>query len=97
MSWKEAEEYCEALGGHLATIMSEEQEVVKNLVKDGEKAQYRLGATDEVKEGAWVWVIGEKMTYFGPKVTFNNYQGKEHYLQMQRHHRGDKSKLGVLL
>lgn len=96
MTWKEAKEYCESLGGHLVTIMSdEEQEVVKDLVSRGEKAQYWLGATDEVKEGTWVWVTGEEMTYFGPKITFNNYQGNEHYLQMERHHWGDKSKLGV--
>lgn len=96
MTWKEAKEYCESLGGHLATIMSEEeQEVVKRLVEKGEKAQYWLGATDEEQEGTWIWVTGEEMTYFGPKVTFNNFQGNEHYLQMQRHHWGDKSKLGV--
>ncbi|MGM9550827.1 MAG: lectin-like protein [Clostridia bacterium] len=96
MSWKEAKEYCENMGGHLATIMSEEeQEIVKNLVASGNKAQYWLGATDELDEGTWIWVTGEEMTYFGPTVTFNNYQGNEHYLQMQRHHWGDESKLGV--
>jgi hypothetical protein len=96
MTWKEAKAYCENLGGHLATIMSEEeQEVVKGLVSRGEKAQYWLGATDEVEEGVWIWVTGEEMTYFGPTVTFNNYQDNEHYLQMQRHNWGNYDALGV--
>ncbi len=96
MTWKEAVAYCESLGGHLVTITSaEEQEIVKNLVKDGTKAQYWLGGTDEAKEDEWVWITGESWTYWGDTVTFNNYQGTEHYLQMERHHWGNKSQLGV--
>lgn len=44
MSWTEAKEYCENLGGHLATITSpEEQESVESLLKSGSKNSYWLG------------------------------------------------------
>ena len=96
MTWKEAVEHCESIGGHLATITSgEEQEFVKKLVKDGIMAQYWLGGTDEAKEGEWVWITGENWTYWGDTVTFNNYHDNEHYLQMERHHWGNNSQLGV--
>ncbi|MDO5784599.1 MAG: S-layer homology domain-containing protein [Eubacteriales bacterium] len=96
MDWFAAKKYCEEQGGHLATITSaEENEIVTRLVKGGTKAQYWLGGTDEAKEGTWVWVTGEPWTFWGPKVTFNNFQNNEHYLQMERHHWGNTSKCGV--
>ncbi len=96
MSWQEAKQLCESLGGHLATITSEgEQEFVKRLVSGGSKDQYWLGATDEAKEGDWKWITGEEFVYWATRVTFNNYNGNEHYLQMQRHHWGDANYLGV--
>ena len=37
-TWEEANEYCQAQGGHLMTVTSsEEQEVLENLLKKGEK------------------------------------------------------------
>lgn len=96
MTWKEAKAYCESLGGYLATITSEkEQEVIEKLVSEGTQAQYWLGGTDEEKEGDWKWITGEEWNYWGTRITFNNYQNNEHYLQMERHHWGDHSKLGV--
>ncbi|MBN2221785.1 MAG: S-layer homology domain-containing protein [Vallitaleaceae bacterium] len=96
MSWKDAVDYCESLGGHLVTIASSgEQEVVMELVKEGTKAQYWLGGTDEIEEGKWVWITGEEWTYWANVITFNNYHGNEHYLQMERHHWGDETRLGV--
>lgn len=96
MTWKEAKAYCESLGGYLATITSaEEQAVVEKLVGEGTQAQYWLGGTDEEAEGDWKWITGEDWIYWGDRITFNNYQNNEHYLQMERHHWGDDSKLGV--
>ena len=96
MTWKEAKAYCENLGGYLVTITSkEEQDTVINLVAEGMQAQYWLGGTDEGDEGNWRWITGESWDYWYSTVTFNNYQGNERYLQMQRHHWGDEKKLGV--
>lgn len=96
MTWKEAKAYCEARGGYLATITSAaEQAVVQKLVGEGTKAQYWLGGTDEGDQGHWRWVTGEAWTYWHTTVTFNNYQGNEHFLQMERHHWGNHGYLGV--
>lgn len=62
MTWKQAKEYCEKMGGHLVTVSSETEEaVIENLALSQE--QYWLGATDENKEGQWVWVTGEEWNY----------------------------------
>ncbi|MGN0447906.1 MAG: lectin-like protein [Acutalibacteraceae bacterium] len=95
MTWKEAKEYCEQLGGYLATVTSaQEQEVVKNLIASGEKAQYWLGGTDEGTLNKWRWVTGEDFTYWADTVTFETNDNGEYYLQMQRHNWGNDKYLG---
>ena len=86
MTWHEAKAFCERLGGHLATITSaREQQFVQNLIKDGSKNQYWLGATDEVREGDWRWVTGEGWGYTNWLVGEPaNTGGIEHYLQIIR-------------
>lgn len=65
MSWNEAKEYCEKNGGYLATITSEsEQKVIENLLLQGKKASYWLGATDKEKDGKWEWVTGENFSLY---------------------------------
>jgi len=64
MTWYEAKAYCENLGGHLATITSqEEQDLINTLIKNGSSNFYWLGATDEIIEGDWRWITGEKWGY----------------------------------
>lgn len=95
MSWKDAKAYCETLGGYLATITSsDEYEVVKSLIAKGSKAQYWLGATDEVTLNDWQWVTGETFTFWADTVTFETYDNGEYYLQMQRHNWGNEDFLG---
>ncbi|NOH03274.1 MAG: hypothetical protein HND47_15600 [Chloroflexi bacterium] len=59
MDWDNAENYCASRKGHLVTIEDEEENMfVYNL------APYALlGATDRDKEGHWVWVAGQEMSY----------------------------------
>ena len=63
MTWTEAKEYCENLGGHLVTITSaEEQAFIESLLPEPyTKKQYWLGATSE--SGEWVWVTNEAFEY----------------------------------
>ena len=64
MTWTEAKEYCEKLGGHLVTITTaDEQSFVESIIKNGTKSCYWLGGTDEESEGDWTWVTGEKFSY----------------------------------
>lgn len=63
-SWSTAEAYCEAMGGHLATVTSsEEQQVINTIVADGSKKFYWIGATDQEVEGQWKWITGEPFNY----------------------------------
>lgn len=62
MTWEEAKEYCESLGGHLATITSqEEQDAVASVISGGNMDVYWLGGTayDCVPE----WITGEEFVY----------------------------------
>lgn len=86
MTWREATAYCESLGGHLVTITSqEEQTFIENLIKNGAREQYWIGATDEANEGVWRWVTGEPWNYEN-WATYepSNYMDNEHYGQVYR-------------
>jgi len=82
MSWHEANDYCDSLGGHLATATSdaENQFLFKTF---GQDHVIWLGATDEDEEGKWTWVTGEPWNYTSwmPGEP-SNHGKKEHYLNM---------------
>jgi hypothetical protein len=63
MTWNNACAYCESLGGHLATITSQNEDdfVYSNLGIDG--ISIWLGGTDETTEGTWKWITGESWSY----------------------------------
>jgi hypothetical protein len=63
MTWHEAKAHCENIGGHLATITSQDENdfVYANLVIPTD--DYWLGGTDEVVEGDWRWITGETWDY----------------------------------
>lgn len=64
MSWHDAKDYCESLGGHLAAITSSDEEnYIAQFVDKGKKTAYWVGLTDENNEGVWEWVTGEKYEY----------------------------------
>lgn len=82
ISWHAAKERCEKLGGRLAVVTSEKQnQFLSKLVLDSSLKEAWLGATDETKEGTWVWVDGTAMSYknWGQGQP-NNAGGREHYL-----------------
>ncbi len=86
IAWKDAEEYCESMGGYLATITSEDENLlIKNFVDRGEKTGYWLGATDELQEGVWQWITGEEFNYTDWYSDNPNNTGKrEHYLEIRK-------------
>ena len=62
MTWTQAKEYCEKLGGHLMTITSEEEQAnAMSLLEYGNQHQYWLGA--HRVNGDIVWITGEDFTY----------------------------------
>lgn len=78
-SWKNARTKCEKLAGQLAMIKdAPTQAFIKDLAKN---RKLWLGATDEKKEGLWVWVDGAEMKFkqFSPQRP-DNAGGKENFL-----------------
>jgi hypothetical protein len=64
MSWHDAKNYCESLGGYLAVITSQDEEnYITQLLDKGGKTAYWIGLSDENNEGVWEWVTGEKYEY----------------------------------
>ena len=64
VTWLEAKNACESLGGYLACITSEEeQETLELLLQDENRVYYWLGGTDEIEEGNWKWLSGERWHY----------------------------------
>lgn len=85
MSWTEAKEYCENLGGHLATITSpEEQESVESLLKSGSKNSYWLGGLKSSSE--WTWLTNEDFSLFAKWTPGqpDNYLNQEDCLMMYK-------------
>jgi len=89
ISWHDAENKCEALGGHLVAITSsnENEAIIQWIRTSGMKDWYWLGGTDEVVEGDWRWITGEpwSFTYWDP-IQPDNANGEEHYLETTKYY-----------
>lgn len=85
MTWTEAKEYCEKLGGHLVTITTaDEQSFVESIIKNGTKSCYWLGGTDEEAEGNWKWITGEAFSYTHWRKGQPDNYNTENYLMMYK-------------
>ena len=86
VSWPEAKEYCEDIGGHLATVTSaDEDSIIQTLISKGGKSGYWLGATDVEAEGTWKWITGEGFGYTNwYDGNPNNSGSREHYLEIRK-------------
>ena len=61
LTWEEAKAACEAMGGHLATVTSEEEQQKLNLYNAGNHKLWIGGYKNT--EGQWCWVTGEPWKY----------------------------------
>lgn len=80
MTWEEAFQYCQSIGGHLVTITCEkEQDIIKNLLESVslEYEGYWLGG---IYESQWKWITEEKFSY--SKFDKGEPNGSGNYLQM---------------
>ena len=86
LTWQEAKEYCEKIGGYLATFTSEDEwsivhEEIKNSGFNCWLGGYGKGAID-----TWAWITREEWTYFDwcSGEPNNDYGGTENYLGTYR-------------
>ncbi len=80
-SWEAAKLYCEGMGGHLATISDEEEDLIcRQLWKASGEWDCWLGASDAVLEGSWQWVTGEPWVYSNFNASEPNGDTGENYL-----------------
>lgn len=89
LSWKLANTFCQAAGGHLATVTSErEKAVIEKLLEDAPFSEYWIGATDADWEGGWQWVTGEPFDWTdwdsGQPDNSTYEEEGENYLEMGR-------------
>lgn len=64
ITWEEAKIFCESIGGHLATITSQEENsfLYRYITNLNYNSAY-FGASDNEIEGVWKWVTDEEFIY----------------------------------
>ncbi len=78
--WVEAEAFCRALGGHLATMTSEEEnQFVHDYMWNGGFTTAYFGLEDEERDHTWEWVTGEPVEYTNWDSGEPSYSGRERY------------------
>ena len=86
LTWTEAKAYCEKLGGHLATITSQDEQyfIVNLILNQSDYANtYFLGATTDGIENNWHWITNEPFEYTNwQDGQPDGHEHNEDYLQM---------------
>ena len=78
--WVEARAFCEALGGHLATLTTpEENDFVHSFMWDSGFTTAYFGLMDEERDRTWVWVTGEPVEYTNWDSNEPSYSTHERY------------------
>ena len=78
--WVEAEAFCRALGGHLATLTTEEENLFVHqfMLDSGFKTAF-FGLRDEERDQTWEWVTGEPVEYCPWDSGEPSYSPRERY------------------
>ncbi|MDO4618411.1 MAG: lectin-like protein [Clostridia bacterium] len=83
MTWEDAKEYCEIVGGHLVTITSEEEQgFIENFIQKGDKNVYWMGLSEIGSENDWEWTTYEGYDYENWGQGEPNNRGNESFGQI---------------
>lgn len=84
MTWDDARVYCESRGGHLATVLNQEQfDTIAALLEEQEIYTAWLGASNFSASGGFQWVTGDPFPFAAWAIGEpNNENQDEHYLMM---------------
>lgn len=84
-TWTQAKAYSEYLGGHLVTIESqEEKSFVNNLISQGSRSWYYLGA--KKSNDTWKWINGTSVKYIDWEDNASSWSGE--YLMKYKNRTG---------
>jgi len=67
-SWYDANMYCQSIGSHLATLLSENEFVFTSLLIEQKffyVTKFWIGGNDESAEGVWTWSNGDPWSFSG--------------------------------
>ena len=90
MSWSFARDLCKDMGGHLATVTSnDENEFLQQLIDNGNKDAYWIGATNiNEADGKFKWVTNEEFVYSswadGEPSNSGEDGEKEHFAEIRK-------------
>ena len=88
MLWHDAKNYCNQIGGYLATVSSKEENTFLYNKFNNEEYCW-IGGSDENKEGTWEWVTGEVWEYSNWETREPSNHGEtEDYLELFRYSSG---------
>ena len=87
--WVEAEAFCRALGGHMATMTTEEEnQFVYNFMRESGFTTAYFGLMDEERDHVWEWVTGEPVDYCPWDTGEPSYSPRERYGMYFYKHKG---------
>lgn len=79
-TWVEARAFCEALGGHLATLTTaEENDYVYAFMRESGYLTAYFGLSDEKRAGNWEWVTDEPFSFVNWRPGEPSYSPRERY------------------
>ncbi len=82
MSWEEAKEFCESLGGYLAAITTKKEQAFIEKFNTNSANLWIGGRRDDKDSSKWNWVTGEKWKYTNWGDGEPNNQGSENSLSV---------------
>ena len=89
-NWVDAEAYCQSEGGHLASVLNEEEQEQVSILANGHNYVW-LGGSDKQMEGVWRWTDGSVWNYTNWWNGFGNQGDSTNCVAAVGHSWGDYS------